>query len=184
MSNTAAATRSLSAQKQGKTPDDESRRLLPFTVLSGFLGAGKTTLLKKILREPTSIRDPITGETRPRKIAVIVNDMGAINLDADEIKRHNVLQEEAEMVELHNGCVCCTLRGDLLKNVKKLAEENTYDYAVIETTGISVLKINEMMEGCRVASLQYGKLSRTIRLELSLPVEERSIDGIGNDAQN
>ena len=137
MSNTAAATRSLSAQKQGKTPDDESRRLLPFTVLSGFLGAGKTTLLKRILREPTSIRDPITGETRPRKIAVIVNDMGAINLDADEIKRHNVLQEEAEMVELHNGCVCCTLRGDLLKNVKKLAEENTYDYAVIETTGIS-----------------------------------------------
>ena len=137
MSNTAAATGSLSAQKQGKTPDDESRRLLPFTVLSGFLGAGKTTLLKKILREPTSIRDPITGETRPRKIAVIVNDMGAINLDADEIKRHNVLQEEAEMVELHNGCVCCTLRGDLLKNVKKLAEENTYDYAVIETTGIS-----------------------------------------------
>ena len=137
MSNTAAATRSLSAQKQGKTPDDESRRLLPFTVLSGFLGAGKTTLLKKILREPTSIRNPITGETRPRKIAVIVNDMGAINLDADEIKRHNVLQEEAEMVELHNGCVCCTLRGDLLKNVKKLAEENTYDYAVIETTGIS-----------------------------------------------
>ena len=91
-----------------KTPVDETRRLLPFTVLSGFLGAGKTTLLKKILREPAFIRDPITGETRPRKIAVIVNDMGAVNLDADEIKRHNVLQEEAEMVELHNGCVCCT----------------------------------------------------------------------------
>ena len=135
MSNIAAA------KKQGETPGNspvaENRRLLPFTVLSGFLGAGKTTLLKKILREPASIRDPITGETRQRKIAVIVNDMGAVNLDADEIKRHNVLQEEAEMVELHNGCVCCTLRGDLLKSVKKLAEENTYDYAIIETTGIS-----------------------------------------------
>ena len=71
MSNTAAATRSLSAQKQGKPPDDESRRLLPFTVLSGFLGAGKTTLLKKILREPTSIRDPITGETRPDRKSVV-----------------------------------------------------------------------------------------------------------------
>jgi G3E family GTPase len=102
------------------------------TVLSGFLGAGKTTLLKRILRENIQ-----SGEGERMKIAVIVNDMGEINLDAEEIKSSKLIQEEAEMVELHNGCICCTLRGDLLKTVKSLSQEKTFDYLVIESTGIS-----------------------------------------------
>jgi G3E family GTPase len=102
------------------------------TVLSGFLGAGKTTLLKRILRENTKC-----AEGNRLKMAVIVNDMGEINLDADEIKHSKLVHEEAEMVELHNGCICCTLRGDLLKTVKSLSQENTFDYLVIESTGIS-----------------------------------------------
>merc|ERR1719221_2344844 len=63
--------------------------------------------------------------------------MGEINLDADEIKNSKLIQEEAQMVELHNGCICCTLRGDLLKTVKALSEEKAIDYLVIESTGIS-----------------------------------------------
>ena len=102
------------------------------TVLSGFLGAGKTTLLKRILRENNK-----RPEKSRLKMAVIVNDMGEVNLDADEIKGSKLVTEEAEMVELHNGCICCTLRGDLLKTVKALSEEKTFDYLVIESTGIS-----------------------------------------------
>eukprot|EP00854_Cymbomonas_tetramitiformis_P016644 gene16644-19772_t len=102
------------------------------TVISGFLGAGKTTLLKRLLRLNNERSD-----SEKLKMAVIVNDMGEINLDADEIKDSKLIQEDAEMVELHNGCICCTLRGDLLKTVKSLSQEGKYDYLVIESTGIS-----------------------------------------------
>ncbi len=101
------------------------------TLLSGFLGAGKTTLLKRILRLNNEL-----SKDEKLNMAVIVNDMGEINLDADEIKNSKVVQEEAQMVEMHNGCICCTLRGDLLKTVKSLSEEGKFDYLVIESTGI------------------------------------------------
>ena len=108
------------------------------TLLSGFLGAGKTTLLKRILRLNNERNNNEEEEQQRRRLrmAVIVNDMGEINLDADEIRNSKVVQEEAEMVEMHNGCICCTLRGDLLKTVKSLSEEGNFDYLVIESTGI------------------------------------------------
>ncbi|MFC7229066.1 GTP-binding protein [Salinirubellus salinus] len=104
-----------------------SRDTIPVTVLSGNLGAGKTTVLNNLLNTRTDL-----------DVAVLVNDMGEVNVDAERVAEHSDISEDDEdLIELSNGCICCELRGDLLDALAKLAQAREFDYLVIESTGVA-----------------------------------------------
>jgi G3E family GTPase len=130
-------------------------RPVPITVLTGYLGSGKTTVINHILNNQSGLR-----------VAVIVNDMGEVNIDAALIEKGNaVSQSDDSLVPLSNGCICCTLRADLIRQVARLVKANRYDYILIEASGICeplpIAQTLTLMDG----SIGNGRLPKLCRLD-------------------
>ncbi|GAB0137669.1 hypothetical protein EsDP_00005926 [Epichloe bromicola] len=152
-----------SAKKKSKKSVKLSvpKRSLPVTLLSGFLGAGKTTLLQHILRSDHGL-----------KIAIVVNDIGAINVDAALIKKtHSLTKTKEKVIALQNGCICCTLRGDLLEELVRISQLEEFDYIIIESSGISEPEQVAETFDARLAE-QMGELAD---IDTAMPLDETTV---------